>query len=303
MQRVGRVNRIGTKFKEIFVYNFFPTKQSNDQLKLKETAESKLHMFMTLLGEDAKFLTENEPIASHELFNKLLSKETISGEEEIEESELKYLSIIKEIKEKNKDLFEKIKRIPKKSKTGRKLSEYKDHLLTFFKRGIVSEFYLVSKNKKSQELTFLEAIKLLECDEKTKKQKFPLNNYYDLLRKNKEQFEKIFEEEAIPLQRLGRGHTQELIKTLQYMLRNEKWDDEDEEYLNRIKDAVFSGRIPPQIIREANKEIKKFLEEKNFQKIFEILKTKIPKIYLEKHLSEYQEFTSKREVILSEYFI
>jgi len=62
MQRVGRVNRVDTKFDKIYTFNFFPTKQSNDQIKLKEAAESKINAFLTLLGGDSALLTEGEPV-------------------------------------------------------------------------------------------------------------------------------------------------------------------------------------------------------------------------------------------------
>jgi len=94
MQRVGRINRVDTKFDDIYTYNFFPSVQANDVLKLKEAAVAKIEMFIELLGNDARLLTEGEEIKSNELFDKLSSKETIIGEEE-EESELKYLIIIK----------------------------------------------------------------------------------------------------------------------------------------------------------------------------------------------------------------
>jgi superfamily II DNA or RNA helicase len=50
MQRVGRINRVDTTFDRIYTFNFFPTKQSNDQIKLKEVAETKINAFLTLLG-------------------------------------------------------------------------------------------------------------------------------------------------------------------------------------------------------------------------------------------------------------
>ena len=74
MQRVGRINRVDTPFDNIHTFNFFPTTQSNDQIKLKEAAEAKINAFLTLLGGDAELLTEGEPIGSHELFNRLISK-------------------------------------------------------------------------------------------------------------------------------------------------------------------------------------------------------------------------------------
>ena len=59
MQRVGRINRVDTKFDKIYTFNFFPTKQSNDQIKLKEAAEYKINAFLSLLGDDTHPLTQN----------------------------------------------------------------------------------------------------------------------------------------------------------------------------------------------------------------------------------------------------
>ena len=71
------------------------------------------------MGGDAELLTEGEPIGSHELFNRLISKQTLEGEDDTGESELKYLHTIKEIRDKDPDLFEKIKRLPKKVRTSK----------------------------------------------------------------------------------------------------------------------------------------------------------------------------------------
>ena len=56
IQRVGRVNRVDTKFDKIHTYNFFPTMKSNDQIKLKEAAEAKIHAFIEMLGNDARLI-------------------------------------------------------------------------------------------------------------------------------------------------------------------------------------------------------------------------------------------------------
>jgi hypothetical protein len=115
----GHINRVDIPFDIIHTFNFFPTKQSNDEIKLKEVAEAKINAFLTLLGGDAELLTEVEHISSHELFDRLTSKKTLEGEEGAEDSELKYLNVIKEIREKERDLFEKIKRLPKKARTAK----------------------------------------------------------------------------------------------------------------------------------------------------------------------------------------
>lgn len=110
MQRIGRVNRIDTKFDKIYVFNFFPAKQADNEIDLTNIARSKIEAFLTLLGGDSSILMEGEPVHSYELFDKLLSKKILTQEEqEQEESELKYFKIIQDIRNNNPELFEKIK--------------------------------------------------------------------------------------------------------------------------------------------------------------------------------------------------
>lgn len=42
MQRVGRINRVGTEFDQIYVFNFFPTAETNKHLPLKDRIMEKL---------------------------------------------------------------------------------------------------------------------------------------------------------------------------------------------------------------------------------------------------------------------
>src|SRR6266566_4659787 len=122
IQRVGRVNRVDTKFDTIHTYNFFPTEEGNDLIKLREAAEAKIHAFIQMLGADARLLTEGEEIVSHDLFAKWNSKKTITGEDEDEETELKFLTEIRTLRDKQPDLFERIKRLPKKARSTRSLA-------------------------------------------------------------------------------------------------------------------------------------------------------------------------------------
>ena len=66
MQRIGRVNRIGTKAKEILIYNFYPTAQSNALIKLNEKALKKLQGFHSAFGEDSKIYSEQEEIIKNQ---------------------------------------------------------------------------------------------------------------------------------------------------------------------------------------------------------------------------------------------
>ena len=67
MQRIGRVNRIGSKEDEVHVFNFYPSTQGNELIRLKENAYAKLQAFHTMFGEDSKVYTEEEELSESEL--------------------------------------------------------------------------------------------------------------------------------------------------------------------------------------------------------------------------------------------
>jgi hypothetical protein len=214
MQRVGRVNRVDTKFSNIYTFNFFPTVQSEDAIQLKNTAEAKINAFLTLLGGDAAILTEGEPVSSHELFNRLISRETISGEEGIEESELKYLNIIKEIRDKKPYHFEKMKHLPKKARSARENKEYIGVLLTYFRLRKLQKFFITEKNQEPLEVDFITSAKIFECSIDEKKQNLS-RDFYDLLDKNKRAFIDATTEDLLtPEPKRGRDSGAQVLKIL-----------------------------------------------------------------------------------------
>ena len=154
MQRVGRINRVDTEFGTVHTYNFFPTVESESAIGLQAAAEAKIEAFIEMLGTDAKLLTENEEIKSFSLFDHLTSKETITGETEHgeEDSELKYLKIIREIQQNNEELFARIKSLPQKARAARKSKQTfsdtklpQNSVLTYFRIGKLDKFYLAKE--------------------------------------------------------------------------------------------------------------------------------------------------------------
>lgn len=303
MQRVGRINRVDTPFDRIHTFNFFPTKQSNDQIKLKEAAEAKISAFLTLLGGDAALLTEGEPIGSHELFNRLLSSKTITGEDDGEESELKYLNIIKSIRDKHPGLFDRLKRLPKKARSGRENQTHRDELLTYFRRAKLQKFFLAGADQ-AQELDFLTAAKLLEAVEETIRNKIG-PTFYELLSKNKDAFLFATTEEMPELSsRGGRDVAMQVLRFLKVAMKDRRQlTDDQEAYIKKVMLRLEEGALPKQTAREAYKalsELKDILG--NPLKVLAVLQTSIPARLLEGHYAEHSPKTSgTREVILSLY--
>jgi superfamily II DNA or RNA helicase/HKD family nuclease len=302
MQRVGRINRVDTPFDVIHTFNFFPTKQSNDEIKLKEAAEAKINAFLTLLGGDAELLTEGEPIGSHELFDRLTSKKTLEGEEGAEDSELKYLNVIKEIREKEPDLFEKIKRLPKKARTAKLNNAFAESLITYFRRGKLQKFFMARKT--AEELDFISAARLFESHVDEKRKKLP-GEIYDLLDKNKEAFIIATTEEMIkPQKRRGRDSAAYILRILKATMKNtQKFTDDQELYLKKVLTQLEEGGLPKQTAKNTLKALNALKNELiNPFKVLAVLQTHIPERLLESHYAEKNPaIFGKREVILSLY--
>ena len=67
MQRIGRVNRIGSTEDFVHVFNFFPSDEGNSQIRLIEKAYAKLQSFHEMFGEDNKVFSEREELVEHDL--------------------------------------------------------------------------------------------------------------------------------------------------------------------------------------------------------------------------------------------
>lgn len=304
MQRVGRINRVDTSFDKIFTFNFFPTRQSNDQIKLKEAAEAKIHAFITLLGSDARLLTEGEPVEHHELFDRLISKKTITGEDGEEESALKYLQAIRDIRDNDPDLFERIKRLPKKARTARREPGHGDRLLTYFRKGKLQKFYLAASDG-ANELDFLSAASLLETDAATKRDRLG-PKFYQYLDCNKEAF-RLATTEDLPDAKLkgGRDTATQLLKYLRAIRDYRQFTDRQEEFLRKVMTQLLEGGLPRQTAKSALEEMREVVKQgANPLKMLATLQKNIPSEFLESHLSESAaKVGGPREVILSEYLV
>ncbi|AEA45022.1 helicase-related protein [Fluviicola taffensis] len=161
MQRTGRINRIGSIAGVVYNYNFYPSQQGDEEIKLYKNALIKLQGFHSAFGEDAQVFTHEELVEQFELF-----KEGMPDEED---KRLKYLRFIREFKDANPIEFKRIKAFPMKARTARKNSNAKDDSLNnaslvFLKSPYKMEFYSVSAEKKVVPLTFIEAAEYFESN-------------------------------------------------------------------------------------------------------------------------------------------
>lgn len=160
MQRIGRVNRIGSVGKTIYSYNFYPSPQGDAYINLYNKALVKLQAFHSAFGEDAKIYSHQEFVEQFNLFQAGLVDE--------EAKSLLYLRFIREFKDSNPNEFKRIKAFPLKARTARSVAKSKktgvdDSTAVFLKSQYKTEFYKTSGDSNVEALTFLEAAAVFEA--------------------------------------------------------------------------------------------------------------------------------------------
>lgn len=263
LQRAGRVNRLGTEHPDIFIYNFFPTTQADAHLGLEANITNKIQMFHDILGEDAKYLSDGEEIGSQELFDTLNSKNAYTGEEDEGDSELMYLEMMRKIRDEDPALFEKIKRLPKKARSGRSVDNLTENqLVTFFRIGKLKKFYL-NQGGESSEITFFDAARALACAPETARKPIP-TDYYHWLETNKQRFEQDTVQEETPAGsgtagRSNLGYIEKRLKDKNFRLCP-KFTDTDEAFIEAVQHMIAQGTLAKKTAQTIKKAFEKTLD-------------------------------------------
>ncbi|MCL4584659.1 helicase-related protein [Fusobacterium nucleatum] len=301
MQRIGRINRVGTKYDKIYVFNFFPTTETDKHLSLKENILNKIQAFHHTLGEDFKYLSDDEEIDSFALYDKLMT--SLDDNEEIGETELEYLSLIRKIRDSDEGLYLKIKNLPKKSKSSREYKEksIKNSTISFLKKGENKRIYITDNKLDTKELTFFDAINYFKCRENEKRREIN-REFFDLLAMNKANFEnKTKNKFNETTKKVGiSGQIKKIIDTLKFY---KKFSEVEEKKLEKIIEIYTVGKTSKKDNKEILEKCKTVLETANYHKILEVFYESIPEEYKGKTEKRVDKYLGKVEVLLSEYLI
>jgi superfamily II DNA or RNA helicase len=149
MQRIGRVNRIGSTAEEVFVYNFYPTAKVENDIELQKKAFMKIQAFHTALGEDSQIYSTLEEFESHSLF-----RENVDGDKD---RRLEVLMWLRQFKEENPERFRQIKNLPRRARCGRTKPEEKQSTIAYVKSGKRDNFFHIQPDGEVRTVSFLEA--------------------------------------------------------------------------------------------------------------------------------------------------
>lgn len=173
MQRIGRVNRIGSIAGKIVNYEFYPSDEGNKQIRLYDNALAKLQGFHSALGEDSQIYSHEEVVEQFELFD-------TNAKDEVDHN-LELLRKVREFRNTNPDEYERIKGLPIKSRTGRSVKLSGKNItsnssLVYIASPYKKEFYKVT-NDQVEDIGFLNVIDLFEAKVEEKSIPLPKCHY------------------------------------------------------------------------------------------------------------------------------
>ena len=188
MQRIGRVNRIGSKAESIYNYMFYPSKQGDHEIQLYANALLKLQGFHSAFGEDAQIYSKEEIVKQFELFDS-----------KVKDSVDKKIALLREVRElynSDRKLYHKIKALPMKSRVLRDNKKRAGQTIVFVSSNVKTEFYLAEENN-VHIIDFLDAVDYLRA--KPEEKALPFTNeeaHYKNVNKALEKYVRDFVEVA-----------------------------------------------------------------------------------------------------------
>jgi superfamily II DNA/RNA helicase len=158
MQRIGRVNRIGSSSKHIYNYVFYPSREGNREINLTQIAVSKIQTFHSTFGED------NQIYSQEEILDRNLSKLFDEGMREQKKDfnkEIPFYEELRTLYKTNRREYNRIAKLSLRSRTGREARTVEgvtlsNDSLVFLKTNFRKVFFLVSKN--AEEISVLDAL-------------------------------------------------------------------------------------------------------------------------------------------------
>lgn len=163
MQRIGRVNRIGSVSKHIYNYVFYPSREGNREINLNQIALSKIQTFHTTFGEDNQIYSKDEIIDRNlgKLFDEGMKEQKKDFNQEIP-----FYEELRSLYQTNRREYNRIAKMSLRSRTGREPRTVEGvtlsgDTLVFLKTNFRKVFFLVSEN--AEEISVLDALKYFKA--------------------------------------------------------------------------------------------------------------------------------------------
>ena len=162
IQRVGRINRIGTKvFDELMIWNFFPSEKGKSVVRIEEVAKQKMRMIHSALGEDTKILSNEEEPTPSNLGDRI--RDEIEGNKEGVNPLTVVRNLYKELSEQYPEVIRRISELPMRVKTAKAADSYGLNVLQRKGRNLFTYSIDRGEGRKVEAIDFNELLERIKC--------------------------------------------------------------------------------------------------------------------------------------------
>lgn len=244
MQRLGRINRIGSPAKEIFSYNFYPSAEGDAEINLYKRTLVKLQAFHNMFGEDSQIYTNEEKQVKHNL---------VEYEEDISENPLiDFIVELNEFRQNEPQKYSELCKIEKPVYTAIQRQEQENcaYCLLHQKDKTAdieqSRFYIKENEsvRPENQFDFLTEFKKIVHDEKNQIIQVSNEEYQDSCK----QFENAFVAEQLNKNlvlkektKIGAKQKEQALLKIRKELLSKAQTEELEEKIGELSESVRSG--------------------------------------------------------------
>ena len=251
IQRIGRVNRIGSTAGKIHNYLFYPSRQGDAQIRLYTNALIKLQGFHSAYGEDAQIYSTEEVVRQFELYDNKVRDNT--------DRKIELLRMVRDLYNYHRELYHKIKRLPMKSRVMRQTGSRKGETVVFVKSDVKTEFYRVDDTT-AEPVDFLTAADMLkaEPDEKPAPLSDDIHHYAHVIKaveKYKQEYTQAADTASININNKSRDKNSKTASAFLRKVQQSYTDSQLKECCLRLQSLIDRGvyqQLPRKVVAIAS---------------------------------------------------
>ncbi|MFN7171066.1 MAG: helicase-related protein, partial [Candidatus Omnitrophota bacterium] len=193
IQRIGRIDRIGSENERVYTYNFLPETELDKNLGLHDKLRNRIREIQETIGEDAKILDKTEQLneeAMYAIYEGNQDKIDQYAEEDDLISITEAEEIIRDLQIKNPEYFNYIANLRDGVRSSKRADNEKGKFV-FCQAGNFQQLFLVDNDGKIISRDIPQVLSAIKCEEKTKIEELP-KDHNNIVMKVK----RIFDEEV-----------------------------------------------------------------------------------------------------------
>lgn len=253
IQRIGRIDRIGSENERVYSYNFLPETELDKNLGLHEKLRYRIQEIHDTIGEDAEILDKTEQLneeamyaiyeGDQEKIDKYEEEEDLISITEAEE-------LIRDLQLNNPEYFNYIVNLRDGVRSCMETKTEKGKYI-FCQAGNFQQLFLVDEKGKIKSRDIPQILSAIKCDERTDIKKLPKDHNKITMK-----VKKLFEEE-VKMREAEKEHTIRLRQAQRYIIRElrfqfSKTDDEEEKEKINLLEKTFRCNLYPSVMKEIN---------------------------------------------------